>query len=83
MERPKLTEQDLARIDTVAVKADIGRLLKVVDSMAYSAPDSGEAWQIHLHRAAELMTAIADGLRLTPPRDQPLAPGVAGPRRRK
>lgn len=68
MDRPKLTAQDLARIDTAKVKAEIDLLRKVVDSMGYIAPECSDVWQEHLDLAARQLTTIADGLRLTPPR---------------
>lgn len=83
MDRPKLTIEDLRRINTAAVLLDIEKLRRNVDSLGFVAPEDAEVWQLRLNRAAELMTAIADGLRLTPPRDQPLQPQPPRPRFRK
>lgn len=78
MDRPRLTVADMQRIDTGHVLRTIDQLRRNVESLGFVAPEDAEVWQLRLERSAELLTAIADGLRLTPPRDQPLEPRARG-----
>ena len=63
----KLTGEQIASIDWMAVEAAADEIKRACHDIAYVAPDNAAVQLLHLRRVAAQLTAIAAALHITPP----------------